>query len=318
MGKWIGIILGLAIVLGAVGFVAVKTGWWATAKESGEAWMDEQQLKNFPALARQELKGMEGKLNEAKATRKKLQDKINFHKGTDTMPEDVLTDESGGYATVKGYDILTKRKNEFIDARKKAISSIVAEVKAEQKAIIDASGGAISKSEDIEASHQYTVTKPNGTKVKYTLADARKVTDDLAKEIASAEKDVEKYVKRKERLQGIVTKMEQTGSKLDTAIAKQEEKIKEMKIFIDDMEAELKLLEIEKDIAAINAAINGEESNSEFGKIINKYKKAQKEFYASQGETDSAAKEVKGPSASDFMGTDSSASTGAASDSYWK
>ena len=129
MGKWIGIIVGLALVFGVVGVVAVKSGWWATAKEQGDAWMDEQQLKNFPALARQELKAMEGKLEEAKTTRKKLQDKINFHKGTDNMPEDVLTDESGGYATVRGYEILAKKKNEYIDARKQAISSIVSEVK---------------------------------------------------------------------------------------------------------------------------------------------------------------------------------------------
>jgi len=318
MGKWIGIIVGLAIVLGVVGVVAVKTGWWATAKEEGEAWMDEQQLKNFPALARQELKAMEGKLEEAKATRKKLNDKINFHKGTDNMPEEVLTDESGGYATVKGYEILSKKKTEYIDARKKAISSIVSAVKKQQQDIVAASGGAIAKVEDIDAKQVYTVTKPNGDKAEYTLADARKVTDDLAKQVTAAEKDLEKYNKRKERLGSIVAKMEQTGAKLDKTIEAQTEKIKDMKIFIDDMEAELKLLEIEKDIAAINAAINGEESSSEFGKIIGKYKKAQKEFYASQGEVESTSKEVKGPSADDFMGTDSGSTSGGSSDSYWK
>ncbi len=105
---------------------------------------------------------------------------------------------------------------------------------------------------------------------------------------------------------------------LEKTIEAQSEKIKEMKIFIDDMEAELKLLEIEKDIAAINAAINGEESSSEFGKVIGKYKKAQKEFYASQGEVESSSKEVKGPSADDFMGTDSGSTSGSTSDSYWK
>lgn len=318
MGKTIGIVLALVLVLGVVGFIAVKTGWFATAKEAGEEWMDEQQLKNFPALARQELKGMESKLEETRVARKKLNTKINMLRGTDNMPEETLIDESNGYATIKGYEILVTRKSDYVSAREKAIKSIVAEVKKGQDDYIKA-GGAVSESGAIPENVKYTVTRPNGTTTQYTMAEARKVTDDLAKEIGTAKKELERYKKRQDKLTSIVKNMESTGAKLDKAIETQAEKINDMKIFIQDMEAELKLLEIEKDIAAINAAIEGKESDSDFGKLIGKFKKAQKEFYAGQADTESAAKEAeKGPSASDFMGADSGSSNGGAADDYWK
>ncbi|NUO17585.1 MAG: hypothetical protein HUU03_14225, partial [Planctomycetaceae bacterium] len=180
-------------------------------------------------------------------------------------------------------------------------------------------GGAVSESGAIPENVKYTVTRPNGTTTQYTMAEARKVTDDLAKEIGTAKKELERYKKRQDKLTSIVKNMESTGAKLDKAIETQAEKINDMKIFIQDMEAELKLLEIEKDIAAINAAIEGKESDSDFGKLIGKFKKAQKEFYAGQADTESAAKEAeKGPSASDFMGADSGSSNGGAADDYWK
>ena len=320
MGKWIGIIVGLALVLGVVGVVAVKTGWFATAKEAGDAWMDEQQLKNFPALARKGLADMETRLADTEKTRSKVRKNIGMYKGTDNMTREQLTDEQGGYATIKGYELLKKEKDEFIAAREKAIKSVVAEVKKQQDDLIAASGGAISKKEEIDAKQVYTISKPNGGTQEMTLAAARELTGKLAKEMDAAKKEQERYTKRHTRLTELVAKLEKTMGSLDTAIDAQKTKIDDMKVMITDMEAELKLLEIEKDIASINAAIEGKDSDSEFGKLIGKFKKAQKEWAVEQTMVEEKGTTAeKGVSTSDFMGTDSTgggSSSGA--DDYWK
>jgi chromosome segregation ATPase len=316
--KWIGIGVVLAVLLGGLGFVAVKTGWFASAKEDANAWMDEQQLKNFPALAREELRAMEGRLATTKKQQKDLNTKVNYYAGSDNMSESSLTDESNGYATVKGYDILKKKADDKIASCEAAINKLVGEVKAAQADYIKANP-TITESGAIPADVTYEVTKSNGGKTKITLADAKKITADIAKDIDKAKKEKDRFEKRQARLTELVAKLKTTSSSLDKAIEVQAEKIDDMKVMITDMEAELKLLEIEKDIASINAAIEGKESDSKFGKLIANFKDNKRKWEAEQSTVEKTGGEAgKGVSSSDFTGTDSGTPATTSADSYWK
>lgn len=316
--KWIAIGLIGLVLIGGLGFVAVKTGWFATAKEQGEAWMDEQQLKNFPALARQELKAMEDRLATSKKQQREINNKINYYNGTDNMSEASLIDESNGYATVKGYDLLKKKADDLISKNDAAAKKLAGEIKAGQEAYIKANPS-ITETGAIPADVKYEVTKASGEKTSITYADAKKAIGEMVKTIDKAKKDKDRFEKRKARLEELVTKLKTTSGSLEKACEVQAEKIDDMKVLITDMEAELKLLEIEKDIAAINAAIEGKESDSNFGKLIAKFKDNKRKWEAEQATVEKTGGETaKGVSASDFTGTDGGTTSTTSADDYLK
>lgn len=316
--KWIAIGLIGLVLIGGLGFVAVKTGWFATAKEEGEAWMDEQQLKNFPALARQELKAMEERLATSKKQQREISNKINYYNGTDNMSEASLIDESNGYATVKGYDILKKKAEDTISKNDAAAKKLAGEIKAGQDAYIKANP-TITETGAIPADVKYEVTKGSGEKMSITYSDAKKAIGEMVKNIDKAKKEKDRFEKRQARLTELVGKLKTTSGSLEKAVEVQAEKIDDMKVLITDMEAELKLLEIEKDIAAINAAIDGKESDSNFGKLIAKFKDNKRKWEAEQSTVEKTGGEAgKGVSASDFTGTDSGTTSTTSADDYLK
>jgi len=318
MGKWIGIIVGLALVLGVVGFVAVKTGWFATAKEDVNAWMDEEQLKNFPAVAREEIRKMEDNLKESQKNRSKLRVDIGMLEGTESMSEKDLIDERDGFATVKGYEILKKQKQEYIDARDKACKDTVAAIKQQQTQYLK-DNPTITETGGIPADVEYVITQANGNTVKMTLAQAKAAVAKAAKEMDAAKADIAKYDDRLKRLNSVLVKMKDTLAKMDTAIASMNEKIEDMKVAAKEIEAEIKLAKIEQDLDKINAAIEGKESDSRLGNMIAKFRKSQKEATAARdiaAQEKADAEKSKGP---DLMGDGGGSAAGTTSgDDYWK
>lgn len=316
--KWIAIGLIGLVLIGGLGFVAVKTGWFATAKEDVNAWMDEEQLKNFPAVAREEIKKMEDNLKESQKSRSKLRIDVAMLEGTENMSERDLTDESDGFATVKGYEILKKQKQEYIDARDKACKDTVAAIKQQQAQYLK-DHPSITESGAIPADVDYSITQANGNTVKMTFAQAKAAVAKAAKEMDAAKADIAKYDDRVKRLNTVISKMKETLTKMDTAIASMNEKIDDMKVAAKEIEAEIKLAKIEQDLDKINAAIEGKESDSRLGNMIAKFKKSQKEATAARdiaAQEKADAEKSKGP---DLMGDGGSGTPGTTSgDDYWK
>jgi hypothetical protein len=286
--KWIiGFVLA-AIVLGAAGYAVYR---WTDVPEQAEAWMNEQDLKNFPTQARREVADMKAGLDKYKQTKKELQTDIIKREGVEDWSASDLKD------TLIGYDRESKRFDE-------GIREIVKQVRAEQQRI-RAEGVVINENGEIPGDYKYTVVRPDGTEVKLSEADARADTDRAAIEL-------QRIQRKRERQQRIVEAKKQYVTKLDDAVTRLEAKIGEMDEFIEDMETELELLKIEEDIAAINASLAGENDSNQFGKTIRLFRDKKKEFLAEQ---ELASREA--PATDDSYFKESDDTSKASSASYW-
>lgn len=296
MGKWIGIIVGLAIVLGVGGYAIYR---WTDMPERAQGWMDEQDLKNFPTQAKRELDSRKKELDEWKGKKKAVEVDIIKREGREDWSDENLKAEINGLACIAWYEKQTKK----YDA---AINDIVSQVKKQQKEQVDNSGGAIARVEDIDPKFEYAITVANGSTTKWTLAKAQAETDKLAKDKGTFE--------RKMKLQkGIVEKKKAYVAKMGELVTNLEKKIEEMEIFIEEMTAELETLQLEKDIEEINKSINGQGGESRFGKSIAKFREKQKEFLA---EKELAASSK--PADDGYFSESDTPKEAGASSSYWK
>jgi hypothetical protein len=286
--KWALIAIVAAVVLGGVGYGVYR---WTDVPEQAEAWMNEQDLKNFPTQARREVKDLKENLEKYKQTKKELQTDIIKREGVEDWSAADLKD------TVIGYDREIKRYED-------GIRDIVTQVRAEQKQLI-AEGTIVSDNGEVPADYKYTIRRPNGSEVKLSENDARKDTDKAANE-------VDRMKRKRERQQRIVDAKKQYVTKLDDAVTRLEKKIDEMEEFIEDMETELELLKIEEDISAINASLAGENDENRFGQTIRLFREKKKEFLAEQ---ELASREA--PKTDDSYFTESTESTSTSSASYW-
>ena len=292
--KWAIIGIVAVVVLGATGYGVYR---WTDVPEQAQEWMDEQDLKNFPTQARRELDNMRKDLEEKKEVKRNLEKDIIAREGRDDWDEATLKSETNGLATVVWYE---RQKKKYEDG----IVSIVNQVKEERQQLIDA-GTVDADTGKIPADHKFTLTRADGSEVKYTEAEARAQTDTAALKI--------KQFDGKIALQNrVITKKKQYVEKLDTLIKKMDTKITEMEVFIQEMEVEIELLELEQDIAEVNAAINGEDNGNKFGNAISKFRQKQKEFLAEQELTESEA-----PKTDDFFAEDNTTDEAGASASYW-
>ena len=294
--KWIAIGLLAVVVLGAGGYAVYR---WTDMPERAQGWMDEQDLKNFPTQAKRELDSRKKELEEWKGKKKAVEVDIIKREGREDWSDENLKAEINGLACIVWYEKQTKKYEA-------AINDIVSQVKKQQKAEVDRSGGAIAKVEDIDPKFEYVITVANGKESKWTLAKAQAETDKLAKDKATFE--------RKQKLQsGIVNKKKEYSKKMGDLVLTLEKKIEEMEIFIEEMTAELETLQLEKDIEEINKSINGQGGDSKFGKSIAKFREKQKEFLAEK----ELAASTK-PADDGYFSESETPKEAGASTSYWK
>lgn len=286
--KWaiIGII-GL-VVLGGVGFAVYR---WTDLPERTEEWMNEQDLKNFPTLAKREVKEMRENLAGYEKSKKELQTDIIKREGRDTWS---AQDNEG---TILGF---TAQMGELDDA----IKAIVTQVKDQQAQLV-AAGTVDSATGKVPESHEYVITNKSGKEFKWTLAKAREMTDKYAEDRAKVER-------KRERQQRIVDAKKAYVTKLDDAVSRLAKKIEEMEEYIEDMETEMELLKIEEDIASINASLSGENDDNRFGAAIRKFRDKKKEFLAEQELATTSA-----PKDDDFLGSSDDTPKGSSA-SYWE
>jgi hypothetical protein len=82
-------------------------------------------------------------------------------------------------------------------------------------------------------------------------------------------------------------------AEVDETIKAQEQAIKEFKQEVKKIEAELKMIKVKEDLAEINKAIAGEDSNSNLGKLIAQYEAKKKDFGARQMVAEGETKKTK-------------------------
>jgi len=227
-----------------------------------------KKIKEYPAKAREELKRLQESYDASEETSKKLAIKIVAYRGTDEMSKEVLTDESNGFATIKGYEILLKESKDNSAKYERAIRSVVEDVKKGQKAYKDA-GGKLDENGEIPAEVQFDVTKPDGIVIKRTLAEAKKLTKEIAGILTKSLKESARHEYRRDRLTVLVNKMEATQASLKEFLDTMAGHLREMESLIEEMEAQLKLIDVEKEHEAINKAIEGKGDNA-LGNLIAK------------------------------------------------
>jgi hypothetical protein len=292
--KWAIIGIVALVVLGGVGYGVYR---WTDAPERAQAWMDEQDLKNFPTQARRELEAMKKDLEERKQLKRDLEKDIIVREGREDWDEAVLKAEKNGLASVLYY----KRE---VTKREKGIADIVNQVKDQEKRLID-NGTVDADTGKVPASHLFSISRPNGTTVEYTKERARQETDKAALDIRLFEGKIEMQNR-------VISKKKEYVVKLDDLIVKMESKISEMEVFIQEMEVEMELLKLEEDIASINAAINGEENSNKFGAAIAKFRAKQADFLADK---ELSAKDA--PADDGYFADDKPSKAEGASASYW-
>jgi hypothetical protein len=232
-------------------------------------------IKEFPAIARKELEGFEKSVKDAAKSKQGLATKVAYYRGTEGMSKEVLTDESNGFATIKGYEILIKERKEKYETYEKGIKSLVADVKKGQEAYKD--GGGQLENGEIPSDVKFTVKKASGDEMSVTLEEAKKLSKGIAEGMTRLLKDVSKYEYRSARLTELVAKLEATEQTLVKFEKLMNERIAEMKALLDEIEADLRLIDLDKDYEAISKALAGEGDNA-FGKSIAKAKKQSEEM----------------------------------------
>lgn len=292
--KWAIIGIVAIVVLSGVGYAVYR---WTDAPERAQAWMDEQDLKNFPTQARRELADMKKNLEEQKQRKRELEKDVIVREGREDWDDAVLKAEKNGLASVLHYQ-------REIAKREKGIKDIVGQVKAEEERLI-AAGTVDADSGRLPADHEYTISRPNGTSVKYTKARAIQETDKAAL-------DIRQFQAKIDLQNRVITKKKEAATKLGELIVRMEEKIGEMEVFIQEMEVEMEILKLEQDIQSINDAINGKDSNNKFGTAIAKFRAKQADFLADK---ELAAKDA--PIDDSYFSDDKTTKTDGASASYW-
>jgi hypothetical protein len=256
----VGLVVG-AVVLGAIGYGIYR---WTDVPEQVQGWMDEQDLKAFPTQARRQLNDMRQELEGYRTTRGELRERIIAREGRPDWGDDVLKREVRGLATAVWYE-------RMVDRRENAIRDIVTQVQAQRQEALD-SGLIDADTGALPASHEYSVTVPSGAVRTWTMQRAREETDKIASDLAEDKRKLEMQ-------QRLIARKTENLEKLDSLIGLMEDKVKEMERFIDDMEIEMQMLEIEQSIHDINSAIAGDGDNR-FGSAIAKFRERQREFLA--------------------------------------
>jgi hypothetical protein len=278
--KWAIIAVVALVVLGGVGYGIYEL---TSLPEDAEEWWDEKKLENFPTQAAREIEDMEKRLSELKDTRKELLvDKAKLT-GGEKFGDANFSSADSGFMTLYGYD-----------ARIKAYNDAGTSLGNSYKEAAKAGGGAVSSDtgvselpDDAEIAVNFTHPKTDKTiNDKLTAANVLAVLEEIAA-------DVETMEYERGLVQESIADYETVIGEVDTTIEAQEAALKEFKQEVKKIEAQLKMIKVKEDLAEINKAIAGEESDSELGELIAQYEKKKKDFAARQTVAEGSTKETK-------------------------
>jgi len=267
------------VVLGGAAFAVYElTDWF----DQGEEWWDEKRLENFPAHAAREVEDMEKRLDELKATRTDLQTDKALLQGGEKMGDSNFSNAGTGFLTLYGYD---KR----IPAYTAAGESLAASYKkaAAGSGVMDGDSGAKELPADTMIAVDFTQPKTNRRVAEsLTAENVLELLDEIDADLSQLEYERNLVDETIKQYDGVIAEVDET-------IKAQEQAIKEFKQEVKKIEAELKMIKVKEDLAEINKAIAGEDSNSNLGKLIAQYEAKKKDFGARQMVAEGETKKTK-------------------------
>lgn len=278
--KWAVIGIIAVVVLAGAGFVIYQLTDWP---EQGQEWWDEKRLENFPAIAEREIQEMEGRLEKLKETRKDLDLQRLKLEGGESMKESNFSTADTGFMTKWGYE---KKIVAYTEAGT-ALGTAYKEAAAAPGAAINADTGELDEKAEIVVSFVNPQTNRKINNEKLTAADVLNM-------LAEIDESLTQYEYELPLVEEAIGSYVEIIKEVDVTIKAQEEALKEFRQEVRKIEAQLKIIKVKEDLAEINKAINGEESNSELGKLIGQYEKKKKDFAAREMQAQDKGSKPKG------------------------
>lgn len=266
--KWaiIGII-GL-VVLGGVGYAIYELTDWT---ERSEEWWDEKKLENFPVHAAREIEDMEGRLKKLKDTRKDLDLERIKLAGGEKFKDSNFSNADTGFMTKYGYETKIKWYTDAGNALGKAYTDAA----SAPDALIDSGTGKLDGKAKLTVSFVNPATGRQLNNEVLTASDILNMLGEIETELSTMEYELP-------LVEQAIAEYAATIQEVDETISAQEAALKEFRMEVKKIEAELKMIKVKEDLAEINKAINGKESNSKLGGMISQYEKKKKDFTAKQ------------------------------------
>lgn len=289
--KWAIIGIVALVVLGGVGYAVYEL---TDAPEQAQEWWDEKRLENFETIANRELDNFEETIAEHKATLKKLKsDRIMWagHEDWDGYEKEQET----GFHTLMFYEEQIEHRN----TQGQALAKAYKEYMNSDSAVINADSGEV----DREAMFTVSVPQKDGgaSSKEMSLDTIKQYTDKLSTDIAELEAN-------RDRVESMVKQYDQAIVEWTNQVKVEEEQLVELRKEVKMIAAEIKLQKAKADLAELNKAINGEESDSELGSLIRKFEQKKSKF--EREELVSSDEETKTSSEISLDDLDAGSSTG--------
>ncbi len=266
--KWALIAIVAVVVLGGVGYAVYEL---TSLPEDAQEWWDEQKLENFPTQAAREIKDMEDRLAKLKDTRQELDLERIKLQGGESMGDSNFKEVDTGFMTRYGYD----KKIEMYIAAGEKLGASYKDTASSPDALINADTGELSDKATMVVSFTNPMDGKQIREKELTVADVMNILGQIEEKLVT-------YEYERELVNEAITGYEETIKEIDTTIKAQEQALKEFRQEVKKIEAQLKIIKVKEDLAEINKAISGKESNSELGKLIAQYEKKKKDFAARQ------------------------------------
>lgn len=265
--KWAVIGIIAAVVLGAAGYGIYTL---TDAPEQAQEWWDEKKLDNFETLANRELDDFEKKIEQHKATQKKLKIDRMLWAGHEEIGENNFKEQKDtGFWTLYGYE----KEIELRTAQGEALAAAYKKAAEGPNAVIDADTGDLAG----DAAILCEVPQRDGS------IDQQELTaDTVLKQLSNIENALIEAEANRDRVKQMVEQYELSIKAWDDQIAKEEEEIVELRKQVKSISAEIKLQKAKEDLAELNKAIAGEDSNSELGKLIHGFEQRKTKFKAEE------------------------------------
>lgn len=265
--KWAVIGIIAVIVLGGIGY-AVYT--LTDAPEQAQEWWDEKKLDNFETLANRELDDFEKKIEEHKATQKKLKvDRILWAGHEELGDSNFKEQKDTGFWTLYGYE----KEIELRTAQGEALAAAYKKAAEGPGAVIDADTGDLAA----DAKILCNIPQRDGSTNQQELT-----AETVLKQLTNIENALIEAEANRDRVKQMVEQHDLQIKAWDDQIAKEEEEIVELRKQVKSIAAEIKLQKAKEDLAELNKAIAGEDSNSELGKLIHGFEQRKTKFKAEE------------------------------------
>lgn len=264
--KWAIIGIVAVVVLGGAGYAVYElTDWF----EQGQDWWDEKKLDNFETHANRELDAFEKKIAEHEKTLREMKVDRVMWAGDETLGERNFKEGDNGFWTKYGYDEHIK----YRENQGKALAAAYKKAAAATDASIDTATG------ELDAETVISVDLPDR---KGVVSTKELKASELLSILGEIEEDLIDKEANLARVEDMVAQFDTSIKAWEKQIETEKSELKDLRKEVKTIAAEIKLQKAKEDLAELNKAINGKESDSELGKMIHQFETKKARFQAEE------------------------------------